>query len=139
MSNQSIKSNQENEISVASKQKGKSGDDKDKAKTPHHVMIFGASSGIAMEFAKPFAERKARFTLIARDEDKLKDISADLYTRGAKNVAIVTYSLDALEGSFDATREIIKQTEAPDTVLIAHGILGDNDSLMKSPAEMDQL
>lgn len=139
MSNQSTKPNQANENSVTSKKKGKGGEDKDKAKTPHHVMIFGASSGIALEFAKPFAERKARFTLIARDEDKLKDISADLYTRGAKNVAIVTYSLDALEGSFDATREIIKQTEAPDTVLIAHGILGDNDSLMKSPSEMDQL
>ncbi|MBC7532693.1 MAG: SDR family NAD(P)-dependent oxidoreductase [Oligoflexus sp.] len=108
-------------------------------KNPHHVMIFGASSGIALEFARPFADRKARFTLIARDEDKLKDISADLYTRGAKNVAIVCYSLDALEGSYAATKEIIKQTEAPDTVLIAHGILGDNDALMKSPQAMDLL
>ena len=108
-------------------------------KAPHHVMIFGASSGIALEFARPFADRKARFTLIARDEDKLKDISADLYTRGAKNVAIVCYSLDALEGSYAATKEIIKQTEAPDTVLIAHGILGDNDELMKSPQAMDLL
>lgn len=112
--------------------------EKDKKK-PHHVMIFGASSGIALEFARPFADRKARFTLIARDEDKLKDISADLYTRGAKNVAIVTYSLDALEGSYTATREIIKQTETPDTVLIAHGILRDNDELLESTAAMDLL
>lgn len=102
-------------------------------------MIFGASSGIAVEFARPFANRKARFTLIARDEDKLKDISADLYTRGAKNVAIVTYSLDALEGSYAATREIIKQTDSPDTVLIAHGILGDTDQLLRIPSEMDLL
>ena len=113
--------------------------EKEKKRNPHHVMIFGASSGIALEFARPFADRKARFTLIARDEEKLQDISADLYTRGAKNVAIVTYSLDALEGSYAATREIIKQTEAPDTVLIAHGILGDNENLLKSPYEMDLL
>lgn len=123
--------------SPSSKSKDKESDKEKKA--PHHVMIFGASSGIALEFAKPFADRKARFTLIARDEDKLKDISADLYTRGAKNVAIVCYSLDALEGSYAATKEIIKQTEAPDTVLIAHGILGDNDELMKSPKAMDLL
>ncbi|MES2746548.1 MAG: SDR family NAD(P)-dependent oxidoreductase [Bdellovibrionota bacterium] len=112
---------------------------KEKDKPAHHVMIFGASSGIAMEFARLYAPTKARFTLIARDADKLKDISDDLYARGAKDVSLVAYSLDSLEGSFEATRGIVKQTEAPDTVLIAHGILGVNDELLTSAQDMDKL
>lgn len=118
----------------------KTSDDKNKDKRQgHHVMIFGASSGIALEFARPFAAKKARFTLVARDEDKLKDISADLYTRGARDVSIVAYSLDSLEGSYEATRAIIKQTDAPDTALIAQGILGDNEELLHSPKKMEQM
>ncbi len=111
-----------------------------KTKKPvHHVMIFGASSGIAMEFAKPLAEKKARFTLVARDEEKLRDISADLYARGASEVAVVAYNLDTLEGSYQGTAAIIQQTEAPDTVLIAHSILGDNEQLLSSPKSMNEL
>ena len=105
----------------------------------HHVMVFGASSGIAMEFCKFYATRKVRFTLVGRDEDKLKDISDDLYTRGAKDVNLVCYPLDSLEGSYEAARSIIQQTEAPDTVLIAHGLLGDNEQLLHSAKAMDQL
>jgi decaprenylphospho-beta-D-erythro-pentofuranosid-2-ulose 2-reductase len=120
---------------------------KSKAKVPRrekdepsqHIMIFGASSGIAMEFARLYAPTKARFTLIARDSDKLKDISDDLFARGAKDVAMVAYSLDSLQGSFEATRDIVRQTEAPDIVLIAHGLLETNDALLKSAKAMNRL
>ncbi len=108
-------------------------------KNIHHVMIFGATSGIAIEFARLFASRRTRFTLVGRDEEKLKDLSDDLYTRGTKDVSVVRYPLESLEGNYEATRSIIRQTEAPDTVLIAHGILGENDQLMKSAPEMEQL
>lgn len=108
-------------------------------KSLHHVMIFGATSGIAVEFARKYAPRKVRFTLVGRDEEKLKDLSDDLYTRGARDVSLVRYRLDNLEESYEATRSIIKQTDAPDTVLIAHGLLGENDNLMSSPTAMNEL
>lgn len=108
-------------------------------KSPHHVMIFGASSGIAMEFARFYAPRKVRFTLVGRDAEKLQDISDDLYARGAKEVFFSACALDGLESSYEATRAIVKQSEVPDTVLIAHGILGENNQLMSSPQAMDEL
>lgn len=108
-------------------------------KNLHHVMIFGATSGIAVEFARIYAPRKVRFTLVARDEEKLRDLSNDLYTRGAKEVTLLPYSLEDLVASFEATKAIIQKASVPDTVLIAHGLLGDNENLMGSATAMNEL
>lgn len=110
-----------------------------KGKNAHRVMIFGASSGIALEFARRFAERGAILTLIARDSEKLKDLSADLLVRGAKDVSLCAFPLDDLQRSYEATLEIVRQTDTPHTVLIAHGVLGEQEELLADPSSIQRL
>ncbi|NLF25074.1 MAG: short-chain dehydrogenase, partial [Deltaproteobacteria bacterium] len=50
------------------------------------IVIFGATSAIAMETAKLFAEQGCEFVLVARDAGKLSVVQNDLRVRGAAAV-----------------------------------------------------
>ena len=59
------------------------------------IMIVGATSAIAHETARFFAEDKAQLFLVARNEEKLNAVKDDLTVRGAERVE--TYVLDLSE------------------------------------------
>lgn len=86
------------------------------------VLILGATSAIASEVAAIHASRADRLHLVGRNPDKLADVARRLaggsvttavadFDRLADNGAVVAAALEALGGL--------------DTVLIAHGDLGD--------------
>jgi decaprenylphospho-beta-D-erythro-pentofuranosid-2-ulose 2-reductase len=86
-----------------------------------NVVIIGATSAIAQETARLYAQSGASLFLVARDESKLHAVAADLRVRGAKDVA--TFVADLADRSRDAA--IVSAAGAPDVVLIAHGSLPD--------------
>ena len=86
-----------------------------------NVVIIGATSAIAQETAKLYAQSGASLFLVARDESKLHAVAADLRVRGA--VAVETFVADLADRSRDAA--IVAAAGAPDIVLIAHGSLPD--------------
>jgi len=86
-----------------------------------NVVIIGATSAIAQETARLYAQSGASLFLVARDESKLQAVAADLRVRGAKDVA--TFVADLADRSRDAA--IVAAAGAPDVVLIAHGSLPD--------------
>lgn len=90
-----------------------------------NILIVGAASGIAEAVARRYAEQGAGLFLVARNQDKLQAISADLTARGAKEVH--TFVMDAndshlLTQMLDAAWQAF---EAIDVALIAHGTLPD--------------
>ncbi|HYH08183.1 MAG TPA: SDR family NAD(P)-dependent oxidoreductase [Thermoanaerobaculia bacterium] len=88
------------------------------------VAIIGATSGIAQEVAKIYAEERATLFLVARDEAKLSAVAGDLRVRGA---VVETFVADLADRSRDEA--IVSAAGEPDVVLIAHGSLPDQRAI----------
>jgi decaprenylphospho-beta-D-erythro-pentofuranosid-2-ulose 2-reductase len=89
------------------------------------ILIVGASSAIAEAAARIFAERGDALYLVARKQDLLASIAADLKVRGAGKVG-----MEVMDANDVAAHEPMlgRATEALgglDTVLIAYGTLPD--------------
>ncbi len=99
------------------------------------ILIIGATSAIAHETAKCFAQDGAELFLVARSAEKLKVIGDDLKVRGAKRIE--TFVLDV--NDFDRHQEMIvaaiTSLNGLDMVLIAHGTLADQEKCQRSVAE----
>ena len=93
-----------------------------------NILIIGATSAIAHEVAKHFAAAGDRLFLVARNADKLAAVADDLKVRGASQVD--TFVLDVNE--FDRHEEMLRAAEDAlgpiDVVLVAHGILPDQQA-----------
>jgi decaprenylphospho-beta-D-erythro-pentofuranosid-2-ulose 2-reductase len=92
---------------------------------PSGILALGATSAIAEATLRIFAERGARFFLVARNADRLNAVAADLSTRGAAHVATFVMDLDdtaAHPAMLTAASESLGTIEL---ALLAHGILGD--------------
>lgn len=90
------------------------------------VSIIGATSAIAQEVAKAYAERGASLFLVARDEAKLLAVASDVRVRGAASVDAHVADL-----ADRAAHEAIVRAagDALDVVLIAHGSLPDQHAI----------
>ncbi|HZR34516.1 MAG TPA: SDR family NAD(P)-dependent oxidoreductase, partial [Nevskia sp.] len=70
------------------------------------ALVTGASSGLGVDFARELAGLGCNLVLVARREDLLKQVQAELQERGVK-VSIVTLDLgtpDAPRALHDLTR-----------------------------------
>ena len=90
-----------------------------------HILIIGATSAIAQEVAKLYAEKGSKLFLVARDNQKLDQVAMDLKVRGAG--AVDHLSQDLLDTDQHAI--LIKKADEAlgsiDIALIAHGTLPD--------------
>jgi hypothetical protein len=91
----------------------------------HHVLVIGATSGIAEAVARLYAEQGARLFLAARNSTKLEAVAADLRVRGASAVDILVMDANdpvqvtaMQQAAWDAMSEV-------EIALIAHGSLPD--------------
>jgi decaprenylphospho-beta-D-erythro-pentofuranosid-2-ulose 2-reductase len=94
------------------------------------VMIIGATSAIAGEVAKIYAEEGAQLFLVARDVAKLEAAAKDLRVRGAASVE--TWVADLSDRTHDAA--MVSAAGVPDIVLVAHGTLPDQLAIDHDPA-----
>jgi short-subunit dehydrogenase len=95
-----------------------------------NVVMIGATSAIAQEVAKLYANAGASLFLVARNEAKLLAVASDLRVRGASDVE--TFVTDLADRSRDA--EIVAAAgPAPDVVFIAHGSLPDQRAIDTDP------
>lgn len=89
------------------------------------ILIIGATSAIAQAFARLRVAQGHELFLVARDAAKLQILAADLHVRGAQKVG--TFAMDA--NDFDRHGPMFEAARAElggvGTVLIAHGVLGD--------------
>jgi len=94
------------------------------------VAIVGATSRIAECCARRWASGGARLFLVARDQDRLNRLHADLAVRGGNPDNIAAMTFDALE--YERFPSIAEAAESflrdIDVVLIAHGVLPDQSA-----------
>ena len=88
-----------------------------------NVLIIGASSAIAYETARIYAEKGSQLMLVARNLDKLEIIKKDLLTRGAITVGVTSWDLFDFEHHDEILHKSISTLGTIDIVLIAHGSL----------------
>jgi len=93
---------------------------------PQHIVIIGATSGIAEQCARLWAQQGARLlVLVARNQQKLQSIAQDLQVR---NPAVLINCLSTEFSDPLAIKTLVDtivQQGCPDLVLIAHGTLPD--------------
>jgi short-subunit dehydrogenase len=89
------------------------------------ILILGATSAIAEQTARRYAERGEQIMLIARDEDKLKRLAEDLKVRGADNTVWQAVDLNETEQHAALLDSVNQELGGLDVVLIAYGTLGD--------------
>ena len=87
------------------------------------ILIIGATSAIAKATARIYAERRQDLFLIARSEDRLKQLSADLTVRGAESVGYSVLDLNKFNEQEKAIDQAIGFLGTIDVVLICHGSL----------------
>ncbi|MEW8624826.1 MAG: SDR family oxidoreductase [Candidatus Thiodiazotropha sp.] len=96
------------------------------------TLIIGATSAIAQDLAKLFAEAGDSICLVARSESKLSILADDLKLRGASSVAV--QSMDVLE--YDRHQSVVDSAVESlgglDLVVIAHGTLPDQAACQQS-------
>lgn len=103
------------------------------------VVIIGATSGIAQPVARAYASRGATLFLVARNAEALSATASDLLARGASRVE--TLVADVQDGArHDEIVHAAKGTCGTiDVVLIAHGILRNQQEIDHDVDEMLRL
>jgi len=101
-----------------------------------NVLIIGANSAIAEACGRLFAERGDALFLVSRNAERLESLASDLKVRGA--AATHTLALDLADLTrhqelVDSVKAVFPQT---DVLLIAHGILPNQDECQASTEKM---
>jgi decaprenylphospho-beta-D-erythro-pentofuranosid-2-ulose 2-reductase len=98
------------------------------------ILIVGATSAIATEVARAFAERGARLILTARKPERLAAVADDLTVRGAAGVDTAVLDVLAIESHAGVVERAFAQGRL-DVAVIAHGMLPDQARCQESAAE----
>lgn len=96
------------------------------------ILILGATSAIGQAYARRRAAERAAFILVGRSEERLSAIGADLLACGATAVHTFVTDLAEIPNIEQSTHALRAHFGEPDEVLIAYGLLGEQES-----AELD--
>jgi hypothetical protein len=96
------------------------------------VLIIGATSAIAEATARILAARADSLYLVGRRADALAAIAADLKVRGAQQVMFEPLDANDLGSHEPMLARATQALSGLDTVLIAHGTLGDQKACQGS-------
>lgn len=97
------------------------------------VLVFGATSAIAVAAARRLAADGAAFVLVSRREDRLEALAADLRVRGAKQVETIRLDVRETARHAKVVAEAFARMPLLDTVLVAHGALVDQEVAGRDP------
>ncbi len=103
---------------------------------PQSVLVLGGGSEIALATVRKLIEGRCRRVVLAgRDTEALARPAKELEVAGASNVDVVTF--DALDyGAHDTfVRELFARHRDFDLVILAFGVLGDQDKAETDGAE----
>lgn len=96
-----------------------------KVESPQTVLVLGATSAIAQAWMRSLAPHGTKFFLVARQEERLRAVAADLQTRGAAAVHIEALNLDRTDEHPAMLERAARVLGRIDCAMIAHGVLGD--------------
>lgn len=99
------------------------------------ILIIGATSAIAEHCARIWAANGDAMYLVARNEQHVQTISADLKVRGASNVTTNCIDLNDIDEHEELLNSADEVLGGVDIVLIAHGTLSNQKSCELSVTE----
>ena len=99
------------------------------------ILVIGATSAIAEHCARIWATRGDTLYLVARNEERLKTIAADLKVRGASQAQSHCMDLNDMESHAAMLDAAETAMSGIDTVLIAHGTLSNQKACEQSVEE----
>jgi decaprenylphospho-beta-D-erythro-pentofuranosid-2-ulose 2-reductase len=100
---------------------------------PHAIVVLGAASAIAQAYARRRAAGN-RFVLLARREDRLAAVAADLVVRGAASAEPLVMELAAIDEIEGAVESIHMRFGPPREIVVAYGMLGEQAALERDLA-----
>ena len=95
------------------------------------ALITGASSGIGKDMAKELAKRKYNLIIVARDEEKLKEVKKEIEELANVKVEIKKVDLSKKEECIQLHEEVSKKYGAID-VLVNNAGFGDCGEFTKT-------
>jgi decaprenylphospho-beta-D-erythro-pentofuranosid-2-ulose 2-reductase len=98
---------------------------------PDLVVILGATSAIAQAYARRRAASGARFVLLARREERLTTVAADLIARGAASAEPIAMDLSAMAEIEGSVETIHARFGVPQEIVVAYGTLGQQAALAR--------
>jgi short-subunit dehydrogenase len=101
------------------------------------VLILGATSAIAQETAKLLARDGDRLFLVALEAERLEFVARDLAIRSGQEVGRLSADLNDLAGHDEILDEAHRALDGLDTLLVAYGVLGDEERSQVSYADAD--
>lgn len=93
-----------------------------------NVVIFGANSLIAQNLADLYAAEEATLYLVGRNANKLNHYAADLRLRTQAQVFTEVKDLNKTDDHGQLLAHICSQLNSLDCVILAHGLLGEQQS-----------
>ncbi|WP_250476969.1 SDR family oxidoreductase [Caballeronia sp. INML1] len=99
-----------------------------------NIVIVGATSAIAIACAREWAVKGARFFLVARNQERMEQVAADLTARGAASVAAHRLDIDRLDDHAAMLADCAAHMDSIDIVLVASGTLPDQAACQSDPA-----
>ncbi len=99
-----------------------------------NILIVGATSAIALACARQWATEGARFFLVARNGERLKQVADDLSARGAQLASRHQLDINSLEHHADMLEQCVGALGTIDIVLVAPGTLPDQAACQADPA-----
>ncbi len=97
------------------------------------VVIIGATSAIAEQISRLYAEQGAKLFLVGRNEKKLEIISDDLKVRGAACVATIAMDLTDTRLHAKLVEQAVSFLGDITHLYVAHGTLADNEACENNP------
>ena len=101
-----------------------------------NILIIGATSVIAIETARIWAQSGAQFYLLARNEERLFTIAQDLKLRGASNVEAAPWEANDFETHEAVLLQVQNTLKTIDLVFIAHGVLPEQAACERDLSEV---
>lgn len=99
------------------------------------ILVIGATSAVAEHCARLWAAKGNALYLVARNEERLKTIAADLKVRDASNVHNQCMDLNDIKSQAAMLDAAEAAMGGLDTVLIAHGTLSNQKACEQSVEE----
>jgi decaprenylphospho-beta-D-erythro-pentofuranosid-2-ulose 2-reductase len=94
----------------------------------NRILVLGATSAIAQATARLLAEQGASLFLVARNAERLEAVAQDLRIRGAAAVHSEVLDLDDVDAHERLIHRADVALEGLDAALLAHGVLGDQET-----------
>lgn len=98
-----------------------------------NILIIGATSAIAEQYARIEAARGGTLFLVGRNGAKLRTIADDLSVRAGARISIRELDVDDIAAHKAVIAAAWTQMQRVDTVLIAHGTLPDQQACQQDP------